>query len=110
MLLEDIVMNHNALTQVIFPEGFDERARIEMSSKGWISAVVLLEDGLKYHVYFSDIVRLKQDMDENIRSGKPFFAEPGLVVIPEVSVEVIYQVVNLLVKDGFFASMQPSKG
>jgi len=102
-------MTQDALAQVLFPEGFDERARIEMSSKGWISVMVLLENGLKYQVHFSDTTRLKQDMDENIQSGKPFFAEPGLVVIPEVNTELIYQVVHLLVKDGFFSSLQPSK-
>jgi len=80
--------------RVIFPEGFDERAAFETPLKGWLSAQVELEDGRRYAVYFSDPIRLHQDLDEAVRSGKPCVAEPGLIIIPEVTIETIQRFVS----------------
>ena len=49
--------------RVIFPEGFDERAAFETPLKGWLKAQVELQDGCRYAVYFSDSIRLQQDLD-----------------------------------------------
>ncbi|MGH9832240.1 MAG: hypothetical protein ACREBD_07775 [Blastocatellia bacterium] len=96
--------------RVIFPEGFDERAAFEASLKGWLSAQVELEDGACYAVYFSDQIRLQQDLEENVKLGKPCFAEPGLIVLPEVTLEAIQDAVRFLWEQGFFAHLKADLG
>lgn len=96
--------------RVIFPAGFDERAAVETPLKGWLSAQVELDNGCRYAVYFSDPVRLQQDMDEAIHNGRPCFAEPGLIIVPEVTVQTIQDAVQFLWKQGFFASLKTDQG
>jgi hypothetical protein len=92
--------------RVIFPVGFDERAAVEAPLKGWLSAQVELEDGCRYAVYFSDPIRLQQDVDDAVQNGRPCFAEPGLIIVPEVTVQSIEAAVQFLWKQGFFASLR----
>ncbi|MGH9753480.1 MAG: hypothetical protein ACREA2_11910 [Blastocatellia bacterium] len=92
--------------RVIFPDGFDERAAFEITLKGWLSAQVELEDGDHYTVYFSDPFRLQQDLDENVKLGKPCFAEPGLIILPEVTIEAVQDAVRFLREQGFFANLK----
>ena len=92
--------------RVIFPAGFDERAAVETPLKGWLSAQVELDNGCRYAVYFSDPVRLQQDMDEAVHNGRPCFAEPGLIIVPEVTVQTIQAAVQFLWQQGFFASLK----
>ena len=75
--------------------------------KGWLSAQVELNDGRQISLYFSDPIRLKQDLDESARTGKPYFAEPGLIVLPEVTVETVQAAVQALCKQGFFDQLRP---
>ncbi len=98
------------ITPVILPEGFDERATFEISLKGWLSAQVELEDGDRYAVYFSDPIRLQQDLDENVKLGKPCVAEPGLIILPEVTVEAIQDAVQFLWEQGFFTNLKANSG
>ena len=96
--------------RVIFPEGFDERAAFETPLKGWLKAQVELQDGCRYAVYFSDPIRLQQDLDEAVQSERPCFAEPGLIILPEVTVKAIQDAVQFLCKQGFFASLKAKQG
>jgi hypothetical protein len=96
--------------RVIFPEGFDERATFETPLKGWLKAQVELEDGCRYAVYFSDPIRLQQDVDEAVKSERPCFTEPGLIIVPEVTVQAIQDAVQFLWKQGFFASLKAEQG
>ena len=96
--------------RIIFPEGFDERAAFETPLKGWLNAQIELEDGCRYAVYFSDPIRLQQDVDEAVKSAKPCFAEPGLIIVPEVTIQAIQDAVPFLWKQGFFASLKAEYG
>src|SRR5712691_174243 len=93
--------------RVILPAGFDERAAVETPLKGWLSAQVELDDGCRYAVYFSDPMRLQQDMDDAAQHGRPCFAEPGLIIVPEVTVQTIQAAVQFLSKQGLFAPRKP---
>ena len=90
-----------AYPKVIFPSGFDERAIVEMEAKGWISVVVEDVDGARYPIYFSDPIRLQQDLAAAVEQGTPWFAEPGLVIIPSVTIEAIGRTVVGLWRQGF---------
>jgi hypothetical protein len=103
-------MKRRSGPRVIFPEGFDERAAFETPLKGWLKAQVELEDGCRYAVYFSDPLRLQQDVDEAVKQERPCFAEPGLIIIPEVTVRAIQEAVQFLWKQGFFASLKAEQG
>ena len=96
--------------RIIFPEGFDERAAFETPLKGWLKAQIELADGGRYAVYFSDPIRLQHDVDEAVKSAKPCFAEPGLIIVPEVTVQTIQDAVQFLWKQGFFASLKAEQG
>jgi hypothetical protein len=37
-----------------------------------------------------------------LASGRPYYAEPGLIVLPEVTTEAIRQAVSGLLRDGYF--------
>jgi hypothetical protein len=64
-------MKRQSGSRVIFPAGFDERSAFETPLKGWLKAQVELEDGCRYGVYFSDPIRLQQDVDEAVKHERP---------------------------------------
>lgn len=96
--------------RLVLPDGFDERAAFETPLKGWLKAQVELENGCRYAVYFSDPIRLQHDVDEAAKTERPCFAEPGLIVLPEVTVQAIQDAVQVLWKEGFFASLKAEQG
>lgn len=101
-------MKENKYPKLILPDYFDERAEIETPDKGYLNGtVVVLEDGTRYQVYFIDPTRLKQDLDTEVESGRPFLAETGLIILPLVTVENARAVLPALLADGFFESLKP---
>ena len=97
-----------SLPRIVFPEGFSEQDSFEMLHRGYLShATVEAEDDKKYPVYFVDPTRLQQDLLAYTKLGTPFFAEPGLIVLNEVTVEVIHAAVEALWKQGFFEYLRP---
>lgn len=98
--------------KIIFPEGFDDRAASEMRDKGWLAAQVETKNGNRFRVYFSDPVRLQQDLDEEAKVGRPYFATPGLIILPEVTVDAVQHAVQTLCDQGYFAHFrtEPSNG
>jgi hypothetical protein len=93
--------------RVLSLEACDERTAFELPLKGWLSTQVELADGSRYALYFSDPIRLQQDLDEGLQSGTPCFAEPGLIVLPEVTLEAIQEATRFLWQQGFFTKLKP---
>jgi hypothetical protein len=93
---------------VTFPEWYDARAEYETPLKGYLGDVrIQLADGSRYRLYFIDPVRLRQTLEDDAACGRPYFTEPGLVVVPEVTTQAIRQVVPSLVEEGFFRHLTP---
>ena len=93
---------------IVFPDEYHERRELETPAKGWLSDVeVHLEDGRHYALTFFDPVRLAQELAADVQAGRPYFAEAGLVVLPEVSTAAIQAAVPELVQDGFFEQLKP---
>jgi hypothetical protein len=91
-----------------YPSDFDERSEFEMTSKGYIcGGFVELQDGRRYPVTFYDPVRLAQDVKASGTYGVPMLAEPGLVVIPEVTREAIERTIPELIELRFFDHLKP---
>ena len=101
-------MNDAPNIKIILPDGFDDRRRFETPLRGYLSDVVVeLEDSHRYAVYFIDPIRLQQDLDEAVKSGRHFLAEPGMIVLPQVTLEAINETVHQLCREKYFEKCQP---
>lgn len=91
-----------------FPEGYDERREYETPSRGYLSHVIVqLEDGARYQLFFIDPVRLQQELADDVRSGHEFFAEPNMIVLPEVTTGTIHKAVEGLLREKYFGNLKP---
>ena len=93
------------MAQLLWPEGFDERAEIEAEWRGYLShARVRLDDGRVFSVYFVDPVRLTQDVE----AARPsMVAEVGLIVLPQITRRAMEEAVAFLAPRGFFEYFRP---
>jgi hypothetical protein len=93
------------MAQLLWPEGFDERAEVEAGWRGYLShARVQLDDGRVFPVYFIDPVRLQQDLE----AAQPsMIAEVGLIVLPEITRTAMEAAVTFLAPRGFFEYFRP---
>jgi hypothetical protein len=93
---------------VVFPQGFDERWESELPDKGYIEDVVVeLASGRRFALSFIDPTRLRQELGLEADAGRPYYAVPNLVVLPEVSRAAIQQVAHELLLDDYFDRLQP---
>lgn len=86
-----------------FPDDWDERAEYEMPLKGHLNgATVETAEGVRFPVFFFDPVRLQQELEMESAAGRPFIAEPGMIVVSEVTRDILRQTVEALVREEFF--------
>jgi hypothetical protein len=91
-----------------FTHGFDERVAFEAELKGYYAnAVVQLPTGKSFKVCFYDPVRLAQDLERGQESGEVCIAEPGLIVVPRVTLHYMERAVARLFKEGYFEYLTP---
>lgn len=94
--------------RLIFREPFDERTAFEVNQKGWYSGLTVeLEAGRQYEVFFYDPVRLSQDLEMTVQQGKPCIAEPGMIVVPEITEVSMREAIAMLFRDGWFNQLWP---
>jgi hypothetical protein len=97
-------MNAIETYQVVFPECCDQRGEREAKEKGWLQGVeVRFSTGAVHPLFFYDPVRLAQDLEVDVRHGRPFLAHPGMIVIPQITREAILNVIARLVDEEFFS-------
>jgi len=85
----------------------DEWTEWEIQKKGWFEqAIVHLPDGCSVPVCFWDPVRLSQDMETDLKSGRTCIAEPAMIVIPTVTVENMKTAVEELYHRGYFDQLK----
>jgi hypothetical protein len=89
--------------RLIFECGFTEQDAFEVPLRGYRSHVwVELSDGSKHPVTFFDSVRLAQELAGEVAAGRPFVAEPGLIILQEVTRESMEHAAKILADEGFF--------
>jgi hypothetical protein len=93
--------------QIFFPPGYDARQEFETPARGYLSHVqVQLENGNRYQLFFYDPVRLQQDLEEQVKSGRICLAEPNMIVLPEVTTENIKRALQELWERGCFEELK----
>lgn len=93
---------------LLMPEDYDEQSEFETPFRGYLEgASVRLADGSRFAVVFYDPVRLRQTLEDYARLGRPFFAEPNLIVLPRVVETAMRTAVEELARQGFFQKLKP---
>lgn len=92
---------------VRFPEDYDERGEWDVERKGWLQGVEVELAGERFPLFFYDPVRLAQDLEADGKHGRTVLAEPGLVVVAEVTRAAILRAVEELVRQRFFDHLKP---
>ena len=101
-------MDGSKFVRLVFEHGFSERDEIEGPMRGYRSHVwVELSDGTMHPVTFFDPVRLRQELEQEAESGRPFVGEHGLIVLTEVTRETMEIAARVLAEEGFFSVRQP---
>ena len=103
-----MTVDSTSFPKLHFREPLDDKLAWEISSKGWYSGLIVeLENGLRFSVFLYDVARLSQDLQSEIGLGRPFIAEPGMIVIPEITEENIRTAVQRLHQEGWFNHLLP---
>src|SRR2546429_4900698 len=90
------------------PDEFGARDEAEMAMRGHLSNVVVrLDDGSRYELHFIDPVRLGQELALDAQAGTPYFAEPGLIVLPEVTLPAVRAAIERLAPGRYFRHLMP---
>jgi len=96
------------MKRLVFTQPFTSVEEQEAKDRGYLSHVLAeLEDGSLYPVFFYDFVRLQQDLEEEAKQGRPFIADPGMIVLPEVTLVAMQAVVRTLSEEGYFDYLRP---
>ena len=75
-------MSKETYPKLLLYRGSDERSEIEMIDRGCLTnALVELENGNRYEVYFVDLVRFNQSAKDDLERQN-YLVETALVVLP----------------------------
>lgn len=99
----------NKYPKLNYEYDFDERVIEEAKDKGYIiNMLVTLENGNRYRMEFYDPTRLSQDIETLLFECKHIcYAEPNIIVVPEVTLECMQAAVNQLADQNFFEQLKP---
>ena len=98
-------MGDSLVPKLTFALPFGDREAYEAEARGYLNyAVVEVPTGKRIPVVFYDPIRLQQDLEEEISAGTPFLAEPGIIVVENVTLDNMERAVQGLFKSGFFDS------
>jgi hypothetical protein len=86
-----------------FAREFTEQDAFEAQSRGYLSHVLAdFGGGRLFPLFFYDVERLKQDLEENARHGHAFIADPGMIIVVEITLEAMEQAIDQASREGFF--------
>jgi hypothetical protein len=80
---------------------WDAATAFDVQNKGWYDQAELqMDDGRIVPLSFWDPVRLSQEIKADFESGKRFFTEQNLIVLPMLTEESIRNAVSELLRTG----------
>ena len=92
--------------RLVFAHDVDDRDMAPHGYRG--DAVVELGDCEAFPVYFYEPDAIREELEGRINSGfGQFVAEPGLVVIPEITLAGMKSSVLELIEVGYFTHLRP---
>lgn len=98
----------SAYPKIWFKYGNDPRDELEANQRGCCDDIrVELQDGRQFELVVYDTTRLVQDIDRLAECGQMYFAEPTMIVVPEVTTENINKTVRALLAVGYFDRILP---
>ena len=101
-------MSENSRPSLRFVREFTELDEQEAQDRGYLSHVLAdFGDGRLFPLCFYDSVRLQQDLKVRCALGKAFVADPGMVVVEEITLQVLKKVINQLCEERFFEHLSP---
>ncbi|MEO7735552.1 MAG: hypothetical protein ABIY55_31650 [Kofleriaceae bacterium] len=96
-------MPGRTLARLIFEDGFTELDAEDARDRGHRSHVYAeLDDGALYQLTYYDLTRLAQDLEVDCGLGRRFLTEPGLIIIPEITLANMEAAARALAAEGFF--------
>jgi hypothetical protein len=102
------VSGRPAFQELVFEGGYSEQDEYEAFSGGYRSHVYAkLENGATYRLTFYDPIRLKQMLDDETAFGTPFLADPGLIVLHDVTRENMERAARELTATDFYDWLRP---
>ena len=93
---------------ILVPDDYDAQSESETPLRGYLSDVEVKMDALRYRLFFIDPVRLGQELASNIETGACYFAEPNLIVLPEVTTAAMKTAIEGLARSGLLKHLKPS--
>jgi hypothetical protein len=104
---EGTAVGINKHATLLLDETYTQRALDEMGERGYLGPVLVgLEDGTKRSVFFIDISRIRSELTIHLERGECAVAEPGMIVIEEVSLDNIEKAIAELWNAGFFSDLK----
>ena len=93
----------SSTARLVFAQGISEQTLFEAQSRGYLSHVMVELDGSRvFAVFFYDAIRLQQDLQESAKHDRPFVADPGMIVLPELTLDAMESAVQRLCQEGYF--------
>jgi hypothetical protein len=100
-------MTTNEFPTLLFSREFDDLEEYDATSRGCLDAKVQQQDGRTYPVTFYDCTRLVQDLEYEVSAGRMCIADPGMIVLPEVTLQNMLTAVRALTREGYFEHLRP---
>lgn len=98
----------HSVAKLIIPFEDGERRVDEARDRGYLSHVLAEIDGTRlYPILFYTIGRLQFELTASSKAGEPFIGESGMIVVEELTLEIMREAVQKLCHQGFFASFIP---
>lgn len=82
---------------------WDEATAFEIQNKGWYEQAKLQkDDGTLVPLSFWDPIRLRHELEADFKSGRKYFAERNLIILPRLGEDAIRHAISELLSQGFF--------
>jgi hypothetical protein len=89
--------------RLIFGGGWEPKDAELNQMRGYSSHVwAELDDGSRHPMTFYNTARMQQTLDDAVAQGEPFFSDPGLVIVTDVTPAIMEEAARHLAEHGFF--------
>ncbi|MBY0525775.1 MAG: hypothetical protein K2R98_20450 [Gemmataceae bacterium] len=100
------LQNYAEYPRLVFVHDVHERDIAPHGYRG--DVVVEFATGEIFPVYFYEPDAVREELASNVKWGfARFLAEPGLIIIPEISVANMKSSVSALIETGYFTHLRP---